>query len=322
MSQDLGFVGTQIDRADYLRGDTEALEKGRKSAKSIVFWRSRPLLDFQMQGLVFVEIDHPMLENPHLQIFLGLESGSHIYATDISSWAPDEMPETSGNPLFDQSIVEHPLAPDGSIFTDARFAMGALQAEYAEWAASAKALFHWHNAHMFCAKCGEPSELAKAGWQRNCPSCKTPHFPRTDPSVIMLITYGNKLLLGRSPGWPERMYSCLAGFMEPGETIEMAVRREVMEEAGIKVGRVRYLLSQPWPYPSSLMLGCIGEALDNELDVDPVELEDAIWISREELIAAKNMEKPSVIPARPGSIAYVLIEAWLKDTVNDLNDIF
>ena len=231
------------------------------------------------------------------------------------------LPDFPENALFDQSEVSHPEAPEGSVFTDARFAMGALTQDFAEWTASAKALFHWHRVHGFCAKCGAKSEMIKAGWERRCTRCDALHYPRVDPSVIMLVTSGNKLLLGRSPGWPEKMYSCLAGFMEPGETIEMAVAREVMEEAGIAVSNTRYLLSQPWPYPSSLMIGCIAEAENEEINLDANELEDAFWITREELIAELASETPSIFPARKGAIAHVLISAWLKDQINQINGI-
>ncbi len=156
----------------------------------------------------------------------------------------------------------------------------------------------------------------EAGWRRTCTACGTQHFPRTDPVVIMLILHGNALLLGRSPAWPPTMYSLLAGFMEPGESIEAAVRREVFEETGVPVGKVDYLSSQPWPFPSSLMIGCVGQALAREITLDPNELEDARWISREGVMAALNGEDPEIRPARPGSIARFLIERWLADRLD------
>ena len=319
MKNSLGFVGSRIDRADRLRGDKKALEQGLRSARAYVFWRARPLVSSDRSELISVALDHPILAEGDMQIFLGVDGKQHVYAVDISAWTPDVAPEVKGNPLFDRSEVSHPEAPNGAIFTDARFAMGALQSEFAEWAASAKAMFHWHRANGFCAKCGGETVEAKAGWERICQSCEAHHYPRVDPSVIMLVTHGDKVLLGRSHGWPEKMYSCLAGFMEPGETLEMAVAREVEEEAGVQVGRVQYLLSQPWPYPSSLMIGCVAEAKTTELHVDPNELEDAMWISKAELIAKSSGDDPEIFPARPGAIAYELISAWLKDEINQLN---
>ena len=156
-------------------------------------------------------------------------------------------------------------------------------------------------------------EPADGGWRRSCPACGAQHFPRTDPVVIMLILHGNSVLLGRQAAWPPGMYSLLAGFMEPGESIEAAVRRETLEETGIAVGRVEYLASQPWPFPSSLMIGCRGEALTREIDRDLAELEDARWVTREQTVAALAGDDPDLRPARRGSIARFLIERWLAD---------
>jgi NAD+ diphosphatase len=155
--------------------------------------------------------------------------------------------------------------------------------------------------------------MAMAGWQRNCPACNRSHFPRTDPVVIMLIMNGNKVLMGRSHAWPEGMYSLLAGFVEPGETLEAAVRREVFEESGIRVGQVRYLASQPWPFPASLMFGCAGEALNEDIVIDPKEIEDALWVSREEMLDVFEGVHPEIKPARKGAIAHFLLENWLAD---------
>ncbi len=156
-----------------------------------------------------------------------------------------------------------------------------------------------------------------AGWQRQCPKCSAQHFPRTDPVVIMLITRGNRVLMGRSPGWPEGMFSLLAGFVEPGETIEGAVRREVMEESGIRVGPVSFLSDQPWPYPSSLMIGCRGEALNEDIVIDPKEIEDAAWFTREEITDAfAGNNPPGLKPARKGAIAHFLLWNWLADRLD------
>lgn len=155
--------------------------------------------------------------------------------------------------------------------------------------------------------------MAEAGWQRNCPACGAKHFPRTDPVVIMLIVSGNSVLVGRSPFWPEGMYSLLAGFVEPGETLEAAVRREVFEEAGVEVGRVDYVVSQPWPFPSSLMFGCVGQAKSTALSLDPVEIEDAVWLSKEELSEVFRGGHPRFRPPRQGAVAGFLLKAWLED---------
>lgn len=158
--------------------------------------------------------------------------------------------------------------------------------------------------------------MSEAGWQRRCDACKAHHFPRTDPVVIMLITHGNSVLMGRSHHWPEGMYSLLAGFVEPGETIEAAVRRETFEESGVEVGEVRYLSSQPWPFPNSLMFGCQGFATSDQITIDPVEIEDACWVSREDMMDAAAGHRPDMRPARKGSIARFLIEKWLADALD------
>ena len=197
--------------------------------------------------------------------------------------------------------------------------MATLQPDDLALYGGARSLTDWHARHRFCAQCGGDTKLAKGGWQRNCDSdegCGAQHFPRTDPVVIMLITHGNSVLVGRSPGWPEGMYSLLAGFVEPGETLEAAVRREVLEEAGIPVGQVSYLASQPWPFPASLMFGCRGEALARAITLDPVELEDARWVSREEMATAFAGDHPVLLPARKGAIAQFLLRNWLADTLD------
>jgi NAD+ diphosphatase len=158
--------------------------------------------------------------------------------------------------------------------------------------------------------------MAEAGWQRHCPACGAHHFPRTDPVVIMLITQGDRVLLGRSPGWPEGMFSLLAGFVEPGETIEAAVRREVLEETAIRVGHVAYVAGQPWPFPASLMIGCRGEATSDQITVDPTELEAARWVTRSELLTVFAGTHPDIRPARKGAIAHVMLEHWLADRLD------
>ena len=149
--------------------------------------------------------------------------------------------------------------------------------------AEARSLIDWHARHRFCAQCGSPTRVASAGWVRRCPECRASHFPRTDPVVIMLAVRGERALLGRNRRRPGARFSCLAGFVEPGETLEEAVRREVHEEAGIRCGRVRYLAAQPWPFPSSLMMGFLAEALTEEITVDPEEIAEARWFSRDEI---------------------------------------
>lgn len=174
--------------------------------------------------------------------------------------------------------------------------------------AQARSIVHWHERHGFCANCGSPTQSADAGYRRTCPACAAEHFPRTDPVVIIAVTHGSDILLGRQAAWAAGMYSALAGFAEPGETIEQAARREVFEEAGIRVGAIRYVASQPWPFPSSLMIGLIGEAETREVAVDTTEIEDARWFTHDEITAMLARNHPQGLHAsHPYAIAHHLI---------------
>jgi NAD+ diphosphatase len=178
--------------------------------------------------------------------------------------------------------------------------------------ATAKSLLDWHARHRFCANCGSPTTPAQAGFRRDCANCGAQHFPRTDPVVIMLVSRGERCLLGRQSRFVPGMYSCLAGFLEPGETIEAAVRRETFEEAGVRVGAVRYCASQPWPFPSSLMIGCMGEAESDDLTVDRDELEDARWFSRADVRLMLRREHPEGFFVPPSvAIANYLVREWV-----------
>src|SRR5437763_1423091 len=180
--------------------------------------------------------------------------------------------------------------------------------------AEAKALLAWHARHRFCANCGAPTNVSQAGWKRECPSCKVEHFPRTDPVVIMLAIDGDRCLMGRAGRFVANMWSCLAGFIEPGESIEEAARRETLEEAGIVCGRVKYFASQPWPFPMSLMIGCHAQATSTDITVDREELEDARWFTRDEVVQMFGGEHPEQISIPPPiAIAHHIIRAWVEE---------
>ena len=309
---DVVFGGSGLNRAAHLRGQGDEIARLWQGARVLPFWRGKPLL-LAEGGTQTVGSDHPVLAMAGLRVFLGLaEDGRAEFAADISAWEP-ESGNAAEQGFFDQSRQPHPsLGPDPA-FEDLRNAMMRLSPRQAELAAMARALLHWHGSHGFCAACGARSEVVQAGWQRSCPACGAQHFPRTDPVVIMLVTHGNRLLLGRNAVWPEGMYSLLAGFLEPGETPEAAVRREVAEETGVQVGAVRYLASQPWPFPANLMLGARADALTEVITLDPAELQDALWINREDLLQVFSGTHPQIKPPRRGAIAEYLMRNWLAD---------
>ncbi|WP_375254707.1 NAD(+) diphosphatase [Yoonia sp.] len=313
IAETVTFGSSGLNRAAELRGQACAL-KANSQARSIVLWRGKPLI--AGDALCRVPLDHPvMMEAAADMVFLGCEDDAPIFAADLSGWLPPDVDPENLDSFQDLTEQQHATLPDAA-FAELRAIMTRLSPRDAELAATAKAVIAWHLSHRYCARCGAESQFAMAGWQRDCGSCDARHFPRTDPVVIMLITHGNAVLVGRSHGWPEGMYSLLAGFVEPGETIEAAVRREVFEEAGVRVGQVTYLSSQPWPFPASLMLGCAGEALNKMLTIDTDEIEDAMWVSREDIALAFSGNHPTILPARKGAIAHFLLQAWLSDNLD------
>ena len=310
------FGGSALYRAAELRADESAIANLLARGQVLALWRGKPLVALGM-GLAWLPAGHAALAHAHDPfVFLGMDDGTPRFAADISNWSPEAGAAGIEAGFFDASEQRHPALPDEQAFVELRGVMTQLTPREAELAATAKAVLHWHRSHAFCAACGAASVMRMAGWQRGCPACGAQHFPRTDPVVIMLVTRGNQVLLGRSAAWPEGMYSLLAGFVEPGETLEAAVRREVAEETGIRVGSVRYLASQPWPFPASLMIGCAADALSSEITLDPAELEDALWLSREEMVSVAAGEHAVIKPARRGSIAHFLLANWLSDRLD------
>ncbi len=305
MDLDFSFISGQLDRAGHLRPDPAISREPR--ALAYVFWQGK-LLARDNQP-VLIALDHPALgDTREAAIFLGLTPDGPRFGADLALWQPGEVSATIGQ-FVDPSQQVHPAVPDAQ-FVEVRGVMAGLTMLDAECVAVGRALLGWTSTHRFCSNCGAPTNAVLSGWERKCPVCGTSHFPRTDPVVIMVIARGDKLLLGRGPSWPERMYSLLAGFVEPGETIESAVRRETFEESGIRVGRVSYVASQPWPFPMSLMFGCIGEALDEALTVDTKELADARWFTRAEVQQIVAGQHPAINAPRHGAIAGALIAAW------------
>src|SRR6266404_431272 len=229
-------------------------------------------------------------------VLLGIAEGRAYFALDATGAGLPPDPET-------ENIDVRTLAP-------------LISGPEAAILAEARSVVDWHARHRFCAQCGTPSEAMAGGWTRHCPNCRAHHFPRVDPVVIMLVVRGERALLGRGRRRPGARFSCLAGFMEPGETLEEGVRREVHEESGIRVGRVKYLACQPWPFPSSLMMGFLCEALSEEITVDPEELAEARWFHRDEIRAmvaraASGSDDPTQLSLPgPVAIAHHICRRW------------
>ncbi|WP_421992173.1 NAD(+) diphosphatase [Qipengyuania sp.] len=283
----LAFTGSRLDRADHVRADPERLA-------GYMNWKARLLaLDGLMPsigddgGLIWGTLaDAP--EDAEL-CFLGLDDGKPCFAAVPPKG--DASPRMANPQLWSLMATLRP--DDLAIYGGAR------------------SLTDWHARHRFCAQCGGDTSIAKGGWQRECSRCGASHFPRTDPVTIMLVEYDGRLMLGRGLGWPEGAFSALAGFVEPGESIEEAVNREVLEEAGITVRDVSYIASQPWPFPSQLMIGCHSHANSDELTIDETEMAEINFYTREEVEAALAGNGPFRCPPRH-AIAHHLMQWWVK----------
>jgi NAD+ diphosphatase len=301
LSQMNVFSGNPLDRAQCERLDDAWLaEKAANStSRFLPLWRLDVLVKKNGGGLAWARRALVDKAGPDISpILLGMRDGIAHFAVDVSSLA-----DPAGALGLD-SVAE---------FLDVRGVAGQLELEDSGIVAQARALVDWHATHPFCARCGQATEVAQGGAMRRCTKCSAEHFPRVNPVVIMLVVRGDQCLLGRQAAWPRGMYSTLAGFIETGETIEEAVRREVKEESGILVGAVSYHSSQPWPFPSSLMIGCIAEATSEDITIDPHEIDDARWFPRELVERACRNETTAAELFLPPSMAIGrrLCDVWV-----------
>ena len=281
-----------------------------KEALNIVFFNELPLISSNGNHtrLTYLLHDHWLLKFVNLSVFLGLYRGKSVYAHNIST---DQLGLRKQAPTeyLKNELQKDPLMTNTD-FKDLRTNLTIMPEDDSNLAGTGRNLIQWNLNNRFCGKCGLSLSLKNFGWEARCEKCNRSYFPRTDPVVIILITSGNKTLLGRSNQFPEKLYSCLAGFIEPGETIEMAARREVQEEVGIKIHDIEYIANQPWPFPSSLMIGLRARTNQETLDIDKNELEDALWVTKKELKNVLNGDCDSILPARTGTIARHLLESW------------
>jgi NAD+ diphosphatase len=281
-----GFTGGLLDRADHLRHDADAF------TAALGNWQSRLL---KLDGFEPEVDDNGRLGWTMLAdapddaefVLLGLDGGRPRFAAVPLAGGP--APSFRSPTLF--RLLDQLQPGEAATF------------------ATARSLVDWHLRHRFCAQCGAPTAMFRAGWGRKCGACNAEHFPRVDPVVIMLAEHDGRALVGRQPAFPKGRYSALAGFLEPGESIEEAVRREISEEAGLPTGAVRYVASQPWPFPAQLMIACVAEAAHDRITLDANELEDAMWVTRDDVRAALAGEGPFLAPP-PYAIAHTLLETW------------
>jgi NAD+ diphosphatase len=294
------FTGMVLDRASTIRGDPAWIEQRLQDPASRAVASGR-------DGVVIDDATPPRLMRrpvernwiagaPTGPILLGLEDGAAVFALDLDSLDATARARWS----------------DGGRLVELREAGSLLPHAEAGLAAYLVALLNWHRAHRFCANCGAPTVITDAGYSRRCPICGVVHFPRTDPVVIMLVEHGGRLLLGRRAGWPEGRYSILAGFVSPGESLEEAVIREVREESGIEAFDPTFVASQPWPFPSSLMLGFDARAHGGEPRALDDELEDVQWFTRDQVSAVRSGAAGDLQLPPPISIAGFLIERWVS----------
>jgi NAD+ diphosphatase len=313
--ENLAFANAPFDRAAHHRTDEAWLEAAFASnkAKTCLLMAGRPLvaggwagaplrpgepLPKGKQHLVWLSADEARSLSDCPRLFLGKTAeGAPIFALNAADG-------------FD---LEDSLLAGRGVFGDMRAAVANIPASDTQLAATARSIFAWHRRHGFCANCGRPTKIVDAGWKRACPACDAEHFPRVDPVAIMLAVSGDKCLIGRQDSWPSGMYSCLAGFIEPGETPEQGAARELFEEAGVRTtGQAEYLFCQPWPYPFSLMIGLILETASEDIAVDKTEIDEAIWITRAEALAAINGEHPKIFVPPPLAIAHHILRAWAE----------
>ena len=280
----LAYVCNLLNRSANQRTDSEWMAAQRASAAAKIV---------SINGDSTIVADGHLLTSANtdsaITVFLGLD----IHGTP---WFACKSDETENLRDLRSLAMEEALAPEQ---------LGIL--------AQARSLIQWHERRSFCSNCGGRNEIADGGYRRHCPSCGMDHFPRTDPVVIMVVRHEGRILLGRQKPWRPGMYSALAGFVEPGETIEDAARREIFEESGIRVGNVVYVMSQPWPFLSNLMIGLIGEALSSDIRIDEKELEDARWFTAEEARSMLNGTHPGgLFAANPMAIAHELVKTALQ----------
>lgn len=304
----LGYTQSPLQRAAELRLNKEQVDALAVDPRAGVYVVGGEMILAKAPNLVgepndplFTMSEAAALGATAERVFLGTHDGAGRFGLGIAPQAAEALKSRSDLLVTDLRSIA---------------VRGLVAQDHLPPIAEAKAILHWHARHRFCANCGTPTAVTQCGWRRDCPNCKVEHFPRTDPVVIMLAVRGERCVLGRSPRFVANMWSCLAGFIEPGEGIQDATRRETFEEAGIRCGQVKFFDAQPWPFPHSLMIGAHAEALNDDIVVDRSELEDARWFSKDEVATMLTRRHPDGLTAPPGvAIAYHIMRAWVEDGI-------
>ena len=289
------FAGGQLDYAEDRRTVAD-LKKflNQKNAKCVLFQNGNPAI--REDGSLFMV--HP----------------NDLKGTNVAEPAPLLLGLLEGDvPVYAFSLHDDQKIVSKSAFQEMRVVAGRMSPEELAIAGRARSLFQWFHKHQFCSNCGQKTLAASAGMFSHCPACFTEHYPRINPVAIMLILRGDMCLMGRSPGWPEGAYSALAGFVSPGESLEEACARESKEEVGIDVTDIEYVFSQPWPFPSQLMMGLICHTKDEKLKINKKELEDAKWFSKDEVQAVFNKQSDAFLRPPKFTIAHQLLRHWLSE---------
>ena len=298
----LGYTQSPIDRAAEKRADTTWLAARLSDARTLAYVIGGELIVLKkgddVHNPTFTPEEARALGPTVEAVFLGLIDGAARFGIGLAQASAEALKARSDLVVIDLRSIA---------------IQGLVEPYHLPPLAEAKAMLHWHARHRFCSHCGAATDMVEGGWKRACPACKGDHFPRTDPVVIMLAVRGDCGLLGRSDRFAATMWSCLAGFVEPGEAIEDAVRRETLEEAGIRCGRVSYRFSQPWPFPMSLMIGCRAEALNDDIVMDQNELVGARWFSKDECATMLMRKHPEGLTCPPSvAIAHHIIRGWVE----------
>ena len=311
----LKFTNEILKRKTELRYGVKGQKKADPNSLNLIFAAGDVLSEICETGykLVQVRYDQPLLQEADSHVFLGQRHGNDVWAHDFTSFVQENRAKYGFRKINKALKQDYPSKEFS--FCDIRKNLTGFSDAESTIAGTSRSLLLWNSDNKFCTICGNELFTEKLGWEKRCLTCERTFFPRIDPVIIVLLHNQEETLLGRSHNFPEKLYSCLAGFVEPGETFEMAAKREIKEEVGLNIKNVRYVINQPWPFPSALMIGVVAETSEKSFTLDKKEIEDAFWVNKQGLQIILKNQRMDVVAARPGTIARHLLEAWLSGDV-------